>query len=89
MPDLRWIEGPLHCTDLVDGTGKVFGYVGTRAAGMRGYVVQSGSEWPPRFAAFTDHPSVDEARAWVEAAVAARAFRPVRILRDNDHPRSR
>ncbi|MDE3749471.1 hypothetical protein [Methylobacterium radiotolerans] len=81
MPDLRWTEGPVHCTDLVDGTGKVFGYVGPCAAGIRGYVVQSGSEWPPRPAAFADHPAAAAARAWVEAAVSARAFRPVRILR--------
>lgn len=84
MPDLRWIEGPLHCTDLVDETGKVLGYVGPRAGGLRGYVVQSGSEWPPRSPAFTDHPAADAARAWVEAAVAARAVRPVRILRAGD-----
>ncbi|KAA0113784.1 hypothetical protein CIW48_29410 [Methylobacterium sp. P1-11] len=82
MPDLRWIEGPVHCTDLVDGTGKVFGYVGPCAAGTRGYVVQSGSEWPPRPAAFTDHSAAATARVWVEAEVAARAFRPVRILRE-------
>ncbi|AIQ89139.1 MULTISPECIES: hypothetical protein [Methylobacterium] len=86
MPDLRWTEGPVHCTDLVDGTGKVFGYVGPCAAGMRGYVVQSGSEWPPRPAAFADHPAADAARAWVEAEVSARAFRPVRIIRETGAP---
>jgi hypothetical protein len=87
MPDLRWADGPVHCTDLVDGTGKVFGYVGPAAGGMRGYVVQSGSEWPPRPPAYADHPSMDAARAWVEAEVAARAFRPVRIIRDAGDPR--
>lgn len=86
MPDLRWTDGPAHCSDLVDGTGKVFGYVGPRATGVRGYVVQAGSEWPPRPAAFADHPAPDAARAWVEAEVAARAIRPVRILRDAPPP---
>jgi hypothetical protein len=84
MPDLRWIEGPVHCTDLVDETGKVFGYVGPVSTGARGYIVQSGSEWPPRPAAFADHATADTARAWVEAEVAARAFQPVRIVRLDD-----
>jgi hypothetical protein len=87
MPDLRWADGPVHCTDLVDGTGKVFGYVGPVASGTRGYVVQSGSEWPPRPPAYADHPAMDTARAWVEAEVAVRAFRPVRIIRDAGDPR--
>ncbi|MGU3664972.1 hypothetical protein ACLBX9_12365 [Methylobacterium sp. A49B] len=82
MPDLRWTEGPVHCTDLVDATGKVYGYVGPRVVGARGYVVQAGSEWPPRPAAFSDHTSTDSARAWVAAEVAARAIQPIRILRD-------
>ena len=85
MPDLRWTEGPVQCADLVDATGKVFGYVGPRAAGFRGYLVQAGSEWPPRPAAFADHASVEAAHAWVEGAVAARAVRPVRIVRAT-HP---
>ena len=82
MPDLRWTHGPTHCTDLVDGTRKVFGYVGPRAGGARGYVVQAGSEWPPRPAAFTDHDSTEAARAWVEAEITARALQPVRIIQD-------
>jgi len=86
MPDLRWTAGPVHCSDLVDATGKVFGYVGPRAGGARGYLVQAGSEWPPRPAAFTDHPSAEAARGWVEGAVAARAVRPVRIVRDARPP---
>ncbi len=86
MPDLRWTEGPVHCTDLVDGTGKVFGYVGPVTAGTRGYVVQSGSEWPPRPPAYADHPSPAKARTWVETEVAARAFRPVRIIRGAGDP---
>ena len=81
MPDLRWVDGPVHCTDLVDETGKVFGYVGPIAGGVRGYVVQSGSEWPPRCAGFADHPDPEAARAWVEAAVATRSVRPVRVAR--------
>lgn len=44
MPDLPWTEGPVRCCDHVDGTGKVFGHLGPCAAGMRGYVVQIGSE---------------------------------------------
>ncbi|MDP4002163.1 hypothetical protein [Methylobacterium sp. NEAU K] len=81
MPDLRWVDGPLHCSDLVNETGKVFGYVGPIAKGARGYIVQSGSEWPPRFAAFADHPTAEAARVWVEAEVAVRSIGPVRIDR--------
>ncbi|SDM99716.1 hypothetical protein SAMN05216360_10515 [Methylobacterium phyllostachyos] len=70
MSELRWIEGPVHCTDLVNGTGRVLGYVGPTAKGVRGYVVQSSSEWPPRFASKRDHGSDEAARAWVEAEIA-------------------
>jgi hypothetical protein len=80
MRELRWIAGPVHCADLVDTQGKVFGYCGPTAVGIRGYVVQAGSEWPPRPAAFADHASAEAARLWVEAAVVARALRPVRIM---------
>ncbi|MCJ2093288.1 hypothetical protein MKK67_12425 [Methylobacterium sp. J-072] len=79
MPDLHWQEGPVHCTDLMDAFGKVFGYVGPCSNGVRGYVVQSGSEWPPRPAAFTDHADAEAARSWVEAEVARRSFRPIRV----------
>ena len=85
MSDLRWTEGPVQCADLVDATGKVFGYVGPRMAGFRSYLVQAGSEWPPRPAAFADHASAEAARGWVEDAVVARAVRPVRIVQDA-HP---
>lgn len=85
MVDLRWVEGPVHCIDLVDEHRKVLGYVGPLSAGARGYVIQSGSEWPPRFAAFADHESEETARAWVEAEVSARSIRPVRIIRDPVH----
>lgn len=67
---LRWIDGPVHCTDLVDATGQIFGYVGPTAMGVRGYVIQARSEWPPRPAAMSDHASDEAARAWVEAEVA-------------------
>lgn len=68
--DLRWIDGPVHCTDLVDKTGQILGYVGPTANGVRGYVIQARSEWPPRFAAMSDHASDEAARAWVEAEIA-------------------
>ena len=84
MPDLRWVAGPVHCTDLVDAFGKVFGYVGPCSTGARGYVVQSGSEWPPRPAAFTDHAHADAARLWVETEIAARSLRPIRVIRDRE-----
>ncbi|MCJ2057682.1 hypothetical protein MKL09_14085 [Methylobacterium sp. J-048] len=86
MPDLRWVAGPVHCTDLVDENGKVFGYVGPLATGARGYIAQSGSEWPPRPAAFTDHPDTEAARVWVVAEVARRSFRPIQVIRDTDGP---
>ncbi|MHB2208511.1 hypothetical protein [Methylobacterium sp. CM6257] len=47
----------------MDETGKVFGYVGPVSTGARGYIVKSGSEWPPRPAAFADHATADTARA--------------------------
>lgn len=71
-PDFRWVEGPVGCTDLIDAAGQVRGYVGPTARGTRGYVVQSGSEWPPRPAAFADHPTDGAARAWVEARISGR-----------------
>jgi len=70
MTVLRWIDGPVHCEDLVDDQGIVRGYVGPTAKGVRGYVTRPGSEWPPRFAAFADHPTHQAARAWVEAEIA-------------------
>jgi hypothetical protein len=81
MLDLGWIEGLVHCANLVGGFGKVFGYVGPRSTGARGYVVPSRSEWPPRPAAFSDHANASAARIWGEAEVATRSFRPIRVIR--------
>ena len=35
MPELRWVTGPVHCADLVDAFGEVFGYVGSCSTGAR------------------------------------------------------
>jgi hypothetical protein len=70
MLDLRWTTGPVHCTDLVSAAGQIFGYVGPTARGVRGYIIQARSEWPPCFAAMRDHASDEAARAWVEAEVS-------------------
>lgn len=69
MPDLRWITGPVGCTDYVDAEGTVHGYVMPVADRTRGYALKRMPSCPVMGHTTDDRPTDAEARAWVEAEV--------------------
>lgn len=73
MRDLRWVAGPVDCTDYVDAndpTGnRMHGYVMPISDGVWGYALRRRADGVVVMHALEDHPDEPSARAWVEAEI--------------------